>query len=154
MFELGGHLIDRVVELLGRPRKVSKWLRHDSGIDDNLADNTLAVMEYDGALAVLSSAARMYGSGEHRSLEFIGTDGSAIVHTESSPARLRLALRKPHGPYKAGWQQIDLPRQPRYVGDFRELARALKSGQPLKLSYDHELILHETLLRVSGELDV
>jgi hypothetical protein len=38
------------------------------------------------------------------------------------------------------------------VGDFKELARAIKSGQPLKQSYAHELLLQETLLRASGEL--
>jgi predicted dehydrogenase len=151
-FELGGHVVDRVVELLGRPKKVNTWLRHDTSINDKLADNTLVVLEYDRALAVLSSAARMYGSGNHRSLEFIGSHGSVIVHPESSPPRVQVAMRKPQGPYKSGWQQIDLGPQPRYVGDFKELARALKSGQPLKLSYDHELILHETLLKASGEM--
>jgi hypothetical protein len=38
------------------------------------------------------------------------------------------------------------------VVDFEELARAIRSGEPLKLSYNHELLLHETLLRASGEL--
>jgi hypothetical protein len=61
-------------------------------------------------------------------------------------------LRKARGPYAAGWQEISLPPQPRFVGDFQELARAIKNDQPLKLSYDHELTLQETLLRVSGEL--
>jgi predicted dehydrogenase len=152
MFELGGHLIDRVVELLGRPKNVTNWLRHGTSIKDELADNTLVVLDYGRTLAVLSSSARMYGSGEHRSIEFIGSDGTIIVHPESSPPRMRVAMRKPQGPYKTGWNQIELPPQPRYIGDFKELARALKSGQPLKLSYDHELILHETLLRASGEL--
>jgi predicted dehydrogenase len=152
LFELGGHVIDRVVELLGRPKKVTPWLRHDTSIRDELADNTLAVLEYDRALALIFSAARMYGSGDHRSFEVVGSDGTFVVQTEASPPRMRVAMRKPQGPYKAGWQQIELPPQPRFIGDFKELARALKSGQPLKLSYDHELVLQETLLRASGEL--
>jgi predicted dehydrogenase len=152
LFELGGHLIDRTVELLGRPKTVKPWHRHDTSYPDNLADNALVVMEYDKALAVLSSSARMYGSGDHRSFEVLGTDGSIIVHPESSPPKIRVGMRKAQGAYKQGWQQIELPPQPRFVGDFKELARALKTGQPLKLSYDHELLLHETLLRASGEL--
>jgi predicted dehydrogenase len=152
LFELGGHVIDRVVELLGRPKKVTPWLRHDTRIADQLADNTLAVLEYDRTLALIFSAAYMYGSGDHRSFEVIGSDGTFVVQTESSPPRMRVAMRKAQGPYKAGWQQIELPPQPRFIGDFKELARAIKSGQPLKLSYDHELILQETLLRASGEL--
>lgn len=150
MYELGGHLIDRVVELLGRPKKVSSWLRHDTGVPDKLADNTLVVLEYDRAIVTLSSSARMYGSGEHRSFEVIGSEGTFMVYPETS--KMRVALRKPNGPYKAGWQQIDLPPQPRYIGDFQELARALKGGKPLRHSYEHELTLHETLLRASGEM--
>jgi hypothetical protein len=65
---------------------------------------------------------------------------------------MRVSMREARGPYKAGWQEIVLPPQPRFVGDFKELARALKSGQPLKHSYDHEVLLQETLLRASGEL--
>jgi len=65
---------------------------------------------------------------------------------------MQVNMRNAQGPYKAGWQNLSLPPQPRFVGDFKELARALKSGQPLKHSYDHELLLQETLLRASGEL--
>jgi predicted dehydrogenase len=94
----------------------------------------------------------MSGSGDHRSFEIIGTDGTVMVWPESSPPRLRVHMRKPQGTYKAGWQDLTLPPQPRFIGDFRELARAIQTVQPLKHSYDHELLLHETLLRASGEL--
>jgi predicted dehydrogenase len=149
---LGGHVIDRVVELLGRPTKVQSWLRHDTSFPDKLADNNLAVLEYGKALALIMQAARMAGAGDHRSLELIGTDGTVMVWPESSPPRMRVHMRKPQGSYKAGWQDISLPPQPRFVGDFKELARAIGTGQPLKHSYDHELLLHETLLRASGEI--
>ena len=152
LFELGGHVIDRVVDLLGRPKKVTSWLRHDTSIADSLADNTAAVLEYDRTLAFIFSSARMYGSGDHRSFEVIGSDGTFVVNTESNPPRMRVAMRKAQGPYKAGWQQIELKPQPRFLGDFQELAQSIKTGEPLRLSYDHELNLHETLLRASGEM--
>jgi len=152
LFELSGHVIDRTIELLGRPKKVQSWLHHDTNYPDKLADNNLTVFEYDKALAVIAQAARMSGSGDHRSFEVIGADGSVMVYPESSPPKMRVQMRKAQGPYKAGWQDITLPPQPRFVGDFKELARAIKSGQPLKLSYEYELLLHETLLRASGEL--
>jgi len=152
LFELGGHVIDRIVELLGRPAKVQSWLRHHSSIGDSLADNNLAVLEYETSLAVVAQTARMSGSGDHRSFEIIGSDGTVIVWPESTPPRMRVHMRKAQGSYKAGWQDITLGPQPRFAGDFQELARAITTGQPLKLSYDHELLLHETLLRASGEL--
>lgn len=152
LFELGGHVIDRVVELLGRPTNVKSWLRHDTSVADKLADNNLTVFEYDKALAVISQAAKMAGAGDHRSFEVLGTDGSFVLTPESNPPRMRVHMRKAQGPYKAGWQDITLPPQPRFIGDFKELARSLKTGTPLKQSYEHELLLQETLLRASGEL--
>ncbi|HUQ92761.1 MAG TPA: Gfo/Idh/MocA family oxidoreductase [Bryobacteraceae bacterium] len=152
LFELSGHVIDPVVELLGRPKAVKSWLRHDTSVADKLADNNLAVLEYDKALAVITQAAKMAGSGDHRSFEVLGTDGSFVVHPESNPPRMRVYMKAAQGPYKAGWQEMRLPPQPRFIGDFKELARAIQSGTPLKHSYDHELLLHETLLRASGEM--
>jgi predicted dehydrogenase len=152
LFELGGHVIDRMVELLGRPTSVQSWLRHHSSIQDTLADNNLAVFEYPRSLAVLSQTTNMSGAGDHRCFEVIGSDGAFVVWPEANPPRMRVHMRKPQGPYKAGWQDITLGPQPRFIGDFQELARAITTGQPLKLSWDHELLLHETLLRASGEL--
>jgi len=152
LFELSGHVIDRVVEVLGRPRTVKSWLRHDTSFPDKLADNSVAVFEYDKALAVITQSAKMSGAGDHRSFEILGTDGSFVLNPEANPPRMQVNMRKPQGPYKAGWQNVPVPPQPRFVGDFKELARAIKSGQPLKHSYDHELLLQETLLRASGEL--
>jgi predicted dehydrogenase len=152
LFELGGHVIDRIVELLGRPSTVQSWLRHDTHVNDTLADNNLTVFEYGKTLAMVAQTAQMSGAIDHRSFEIIGSDGTVMVWPESHPPRMRIHMRKAQGPYKAGWQDLTLPPQPRFVGDFRELARALQSGEPLKLSYDHELLLHETLLRASGEL--
>lgn len=152
LFELGGHVIDRIVEVLGRPKAVKSWLRHDTAVADKLNDNNLAVFEYDKALAMVAQTAKMAGSGDHRSFEIIGTEGTFVVNPESNPPRMRVFLKRAQGSYKAGWQNIELPPQPRFIPDFAELARALKTGTPLKHSYDHELLLQETLLRASGEM--
>ncbi|MEZ5362846.1 MAG: hypothetical protein R2748_11025 [Bryobacterales bacterium] len=53
MFEMGCHMIDRVVDVLGKPRKTTGVLRHDGPFDDGLADNTLAILEHDGGLGDL-----------------------------------------------------------------------------------------------------
>lgn len=152
MFELAGHAIDRVIALLGRPARVTSWLRHDSRFSDTLRDNTLAVFEYDRALAVVSSAAMMGGALEHRSFEVIGADGTFLIQPMEPAPTLRIFLRSARGPYRAGWQELRLAPQPRYIADFRELADAILSSRPLRYSYDHELLLQETLLRASGEL--
>ncbi len=150
MFELGGHMIDRVIAFLGRPARVQHWLRHDTAIDDTLKDNTLAVFEYASAVATVVSSARDAAMNRH--FEVIGTNGTIIINPMEPAPTLRVNLRAAQGPYKKGWQEVKLPPQPRFIRDFQELARAIKSGTELRYSYDHELLLHETLLRASGEM--
>jgi predicted dehydrogenase len=148
MFELGSHQIDRAVDLWGRPKAVRSWLRHDTGAQDRLADNTLAVLEYEKSLAVITCAARMAGQSEHRSYELLGTDGTFVIQPVEPGTSVRVSMRTARGPYRAGWQEIEMPRQNRFAGDFRDLAHSIQTGEPLKYSYDYELLLQETLLRV------
>jgi predicted dehydrogenase len=150
MFELGGHMVDRVLAFLGRPVRVQRWLRHDTSVHDTLKDNTLAVFEYPSAIATVVSSAR--DAAVNRHFEVIGTDGTIVINPMEPAPVLRVNLRVAQGPYQKGWHQMRLPPQPRFIDDFQELGRAIKSGTELQYSYDHELLLHETLLRASGEL--
>lgn len=152
MFELGGHMIDRVTAILGRPKEVRGWMRHDSTMRDKLADSTLVVLEYDSAMAVISTAARMAGASQHRTFEITGTNGAMILSPIEPGNKMRVSMRDAHGPYQAGWQDVVLPNQQRYVNDFKDLARFIRTGDPLKYSYDHELLVEETLLRACGEI--
>ena len=69
-------------------------------------------------------------------------------HLAAASIVLLAALSGP--PPSLAVTQVDTSRF--FVKDFEELARSLKSGSALKYSYDHELALHETLLRASGEI--
>jgi predicted dehydrogenase len=150
MFELGGHVIDRVIALMGRPSQVRPWLRHDTKIPDTVKDNTLAVLEYPSALALIVSSNR--DAASHRSFEVIGTDGSITIDPMEGMPVLHARMREARGSYPKGTQEIKLGPQARFVKDFEDLARAIKTGSALRYSYDHELLLHETLLRASGEI--
>jgi predicted dehydrogenase len=150
MFELGGHVIDRVVALMGRPANVKPWLRHDTKIPDTVKDNCLAVLEYPSALALIVSSNR--DAANHRAFEVIGTDGSILIDPMEGAPVLHSRMREARGPYQKGTQEVKLPPPSRFVKDFADLARAIKTGQALRYSYDHELLLHETLLRASGEI--
>lgn len=153
MFELGGHMIDRVIAFLGRPTSVRHWLRHHSSVNDKLNDNTLAVLEYPKALAIVVSSAKDAASSQHRSLEILGTEGSILIQPMEPSPTVRIYVKSDRGPYRKGWQEQKLQPQPRYGADMADLARAIQTGTPLKYSYDHELLLQETLLRASGEIE-
>ena len=54
MFELGCHLIDATMTILGPPRKITPF--HRATRDDGVLDNQLAVFEYPDAIATVRSS--------------------------------------------------------------------------------------------------
>ena len=157
MFSEGCHLVDRAVALLGKPGKATGFLRHDapsSSHADGLADNNLAILEYDHALAEISMAGFHPHGARYRYLEILGTNGSAQVEPYTFPSRLTVDLAGPAGPYKAGEQKLDVPAPPglTYTPDFAEMAAIIRKGEKPSYSAQHDLATHETLLRVCGML--
>ena len=49
-------------------------------------------------------------------------------------------------------QKVTLPTYQRYEADFAELAAAVRGERPLSVSLDDELLVAETVLRVSDML--
>jgi predicted dehydrogenase len=149
MFELGGHVLDPVVRLLGRPRKVTPFLNKHGKGNDTLADNTAAVLEFPHAMAIIHGANMQPKSGKYRAFEIHGFNGAIIVNPIEPPA-VTVDLDKPAGPYKAGSQQIPMPPYKRYVDDFIELAAAIRGEAKLRVTYEENLLVQEVLLRASG----
>lgn len=149
MFELGGHILDPVVRLLGRPRRVTPFLNKHGKFDDTLADNTAAVLEFDGAMAILHGSNLQPNSSKYRAFEIHGTNGAIVINPIEPPA-VTVDLAKAAGPYKAGSQQVPMPPYKRYVDDFVELAAAIRGEARLRVSYDEDLLVQEILLRASG----
>ncbi len=56
MFELGCHLIDAVVRLLGKPQRVEAANLQTQPNRDSLRDNCLAILHYAGATATVRSS--------------------------------------------------------------------------------------------------
>jgi predicted dehydrogenase len=147
MFELGSHMIDPVIRLMGKPDRVTSRLRNDSGLGDDLRDNNVVVFEFPQAMAVISNATWQPNAMEHRTFEVCGTNGTMTLQPIEPPA-LRLGLAKAAGPYRQGKQEIPLPLPyERYVGDFQNLAEAIQRKKPLAVSMEEDLLLHEWLLR-------
>jgi len=151
MFELGCHLIDRAVALLGKPRKVTGILRHDSPLDDGLADNTLAILEYDRAVAEIYVAAFQPHGDRYRTVEILGTNGKATVQPFST-TQLSVDLKDAAGPYKAGEQTLHPPAPPGpvFAPDFAEMASIIREGVKPSYSPEHDLAAQQALLQACG----
>jgi predicted dehydrogenase len=151
MFEQGGYMIDAMVRLLGRPSKVSSWLRRDGKFDDALMDNTVAVLEFPRALGVVRCAALQPNAAAHRALEIQGTNGTAVLRPVEEP-ELVIDLAKAAGPYEPGPQKVGLPPYARFKEDFVDFAAAIRGEKGLAVSLQEELLAQETLLRACGVL--
>ncbi|MBZ2176168.1 MAG: Gfo/Idh/MocA family protein [Acidobacteriota bacterium] len=145
MFELGAHLIDALVRLLGVPSKVTPFLRKDSDHRDELRDNTAAVFEYPRAMAIIQSATLQPSSGAYRCFEVLGTNGTAVIRPLEAPV-LTIDLAKAAGPYQKGLQTVPLPPYTRYAADFMDLAAAVRGERKLVVSLEQELEIQQTLL--------
>lgn len=153
MFEEGCHLIDRAVDLFGKPKRVTGYLEHGSKLSDGLADNTLAVLEYDRSLAEIYMAAFQPHGNHYRCLEISGTNGKATVQPYA-PLRLAVDLKDAAGPYKAGEQVLEPkePPGPIYGPDFMEMRHIIRDGMKPSYSPEHDLIVQETLLEACSML--
>jgi len=149
MLELGGHLLDMIVLLLGVPSKVTPFLRHDGDEADGLNDNTLAVFEYERAMAVIDTVAMEAEAFARRRFKVCGTRGTIILEPHEPPA-IQLCLREPVGGYQAGWQGVPIEDVPRYVGDVADLARCIRGEAAFGYPKEHDFGVQQTLLRASG----
>ena len=149
MFELGPHVIDPLVRLLGRPNRVTPFLKKHGEFDDTLADNTVAVFEYSGSLGLVTGAALAANGSNFRSFEIHGTRGVAMLRP-IEPPRLVFDLAGDAGPYSKGAHRIDLPPYERYVDDMAALAKAVRGEEPLHVSFREDIIVQEALIGASG----
>lgn len=149
MFELGPHVIDPLVRLLGRPNRVTPFLKKHGEFDDTLADNTLAVFEYSGALGIVIGAALAANGSRYRSFEVHGTLGVATLRP-IEPPHLVFDLVQPAGPYPKGPHKVELPPYERYVDDMSALASAVRGEKPLHTTFREDIIVQEALIKASG----
>ena len=149
MFELGCHVLDLVVGVLGRPTTVTAFNRHSSRLDDGLADNCLAVLEYPRATATVRSAAMEVQGFDRRHLTVVGTEGTFHIQPLDNPTA-KVTLSADRDGYRKGSQEVRFPKYVRYVGDAADMARILRGEKVSDFTAEHELAVQETLLKACG----
>jgi predicted dehydrogenase len=147
MFELGCHLIDSVVFLLGRPQKVTAFPR--SFPHDGYNDNTVSVLEYPDTLVTLRVSMMEPDGGTRRQFVICGDHGSCEIRPLEPPA-LKLMLDQPRGEWKKGVQEVPLPKAPRYAADWAAFAKAIRGEMEWPWKPEHDLAVQETVLLASG----
>lgn len=151
MFELGCHLIDLVVDLLGEVQIITSHAQHASPQNDSLKDNMLAVFQYERAIATIKSSAQEFDGFARRHLVICGTEGTCHIQPLDNPG-IRLTLKSARGEYRTGQQEIELPKYARYVEDAAEMAKVLRHEAETRFTPQHDLVVQRCVLRASGLL--
>ncbi len=149
MFELGCHVVDPIVKIMGPPQRVTPHILHTRNEDGGLADNMLAVLDYASANVVIRSAVNEVGGFQRRQFVVMGQEGTLEIRPLESN-HIVLELAGPKGDYAAGRHEIQLPSRGRYDGLWLALAAAVRGEKDLEWDATHNLATHRVLLEACG----
>ncbi len=148
LFELGCHIIDATLTILGKPASVTPFSTPTS--DDGVKDNQMAVLSYPNATAIIRCNHADPFGGPRRRFNVTGTEGTMeILPLETG--KVTLSLTKARGAYKKGTQtfQLEVPKG-RYDAEFVDLAKVVRREKKLAWDAAHDIAVHETVLRAAG----
>jgi predicted dehydrogenase len=149
MFELGCHILDLVIGVLGKPKEIRAFNQHSSSLEDKLLDNMLAVLSYPRALACVKSSALEVEGFARRHLVVCGTEGTFHIQPLDNPAA-RIALSQARGEYQKGTQEVRFPKYRRYVADAADMGRIIRGEKATDFPYEHDRTVQKTLLKACG----
>ncbi len=150
MFELGCHLIDALVKVLGKPDKVTSYTRHTRPNQDNLADNQLAVFEYPKCTATIRSALVEVDGQQRRQFVVCGDHGTVDIRPLEPPSLLFAPDREVEK-FKKGYQRVDLPAMPgRYDEQLIDFAEIVCGRKESDYPPEHDLAVQQAVLQASG----
>ena len=152
MFNLGCHLIDFLVEMLGRPEHVVSLLKGCEPGDPSLS-NTLAILEYPHTHAVVAVASR--DRMQKRRLRIEGTNGTLeLCPMENFKGRgleIALKLKDDFGTYRAGEQTVGFPPESdRYAAQLLEFSAMVQGETKDRYTRKHDYTVHEVTLAAAG----
>ena len=150
-YEMGGHLVDLMVILMGRPKHVHPMLGKHYG-DQQHIDNAVVVHEFENGLGTIDTAAMHIESGKTRRIEVYGTQGTAI-HTPIGSNNLSLCLELEAKGYSAGWHDLEIPSSENSSTLLRELVACIGGKKAPDYALSHDLDVQETLFAGCGIKD-
>ena len=155
MFNLGCHLIDFIVALMGKPDKATPFLKSTPGLPDSIKNNGLAILEYPHATATVRACSLEAGGLEHRRLKICGTKGTIelcpLERFDGKPLTMQMILLEGNADYSAGAHTLDFGVQnDRYQSQLLEFAGMIRGTQTDPYTREHDYLVHKTLLAAAG----
>lgn len=150
MFELGCHLVDAAVTVLGVPQHVSSFLRNTQPEQDQLMDTCLAVFEYPKAIATIRSSLCEVEGFQRRQFAVCGSKGTVVIRP-LQPFRVSLTLEDSVDGFSPGTHDVELPAPSGpYDGDLKHFAAVVQGQVSAEYDTAHDLAVQEALLQACG----
>lgn len=155
-FDLAGHVIDQLVYLMGRPDKITSFIRKDFTKTPNFYDNCVCVYEFKNAVATIDISSAETPPMARR-FEIYGTKGSLIMEPFEPAQTIRAIIpnERPNefyisiNDYISSFRSNDTAR---YIEGFDRFIDVVSGKLKPDRTLDHELLVQETLLRSVGLL--
>lgn len=155
MFNLGCHLVDLVVSIMGRPQRVIPFLKSTQGTPDQIKNNCLTILEYPYATATLRACSQEVRGQGRRQFKLCGTNGTVdlcpLEYYNGEELIMNLVLKKAIPGYSAGTHTINFGAAPdRYKDQFVEFAQIINKEKENPYSYEHDYLVQEVVMAASG----
>ena len=154
MYIFGGHIIDFVLRLMGKPKRIEPILFRSGAEGFNGIDNATALFYYDKGVSVVRTSAIETGGHFRRELTVVGEKGTVSICPFERPTIKWVSIQNgKEDAYDklADTSSISFPTDYNRYDAFPEEFYNLLNGAPVgHYDYDYELTLQKLLLEACG----
>lgn len=155
MFNLGCHFIDFFVAMMGRPQKITPFLKSAPGFPDRIKNNCVTIFEYPHASATIRACSMEVDGLNSRRLKICGTKGSfelcPLERFDGIPLEMTMILKEGNPHYSAGAHTLNFGVvRDRYEAQLAELAKIIRGEMKNPYTYEHDYLVQEVVLAASG----
>ncbi len=154
MYIFGSHLIDLIVYIMGKPKKVHASLVQSGLRDVNCHDITAAILEYDQAVARVFSSSLEWEGWARRCFSVAGELGTVNIQPIEDPCVMTFAAAHPEKRACVQMAQpVELPEQSndtRYDDMMRDLHAYITGIKKNPFTYEHDYTVQEVLDAACG----
>ena len=155
MYIFGSHLIDLVVVILGEPNKVTSFIKQTDFEGVHCDDNGFAVLEYDRAIAKITTLSVEVNGWGMRRFAVMGSRGTVEIkpmELDVQMTKSTLDIVKNH--YRNCFEKIeveDISKTGRYDLMMKDFYASIVGEKPNPFSYERELLTQKILCQLVGE---
>lgn len=155
MYIFGSHLVDLIVSILGEPKKVFPFIKQTGFEGVYSDDNCFAVLEYDKAIAKITTLSVEVNGWGMRRFAVMGSRGTVeIKPIELDVKMIKSTTDVASDAYTNMYEIVDVedvPTLSRYDEMIKDLYLSVIGEKENPYPYRHELMVHRTLCRITGE---